>query len=64
MRNTVLSLAFGFFACGIGMQILFVLIDGYVAEDGTLVEPFYLIPMGYLFCLSGFILGVVLYFRK
>ena len=46
------------------MQILFVLIDGYVAEDGTLVEPFYLIPMGYLFCLSGFILGVVLYFRK
>lgn len=57
MKNTVLYLAFGFFACGIGMQILFALIDGYVADDGTLIEPFYLIPMGYLLCSSGFVLG-------
>ena len=64
MKNTVLYFAFGFFACGIGMQILFALIDGYVADDGTLIEPFYLIPMGYHFCLSGFVLGVILYFQK
>ena len=64
MKNALFYLAFGFFACGIGLQILFRWIGGYVAEDGTLIEPFYLIPMGYLFCLSGFALGVVLYCQR
>lgn len=46
MNNTVLYLALGFFACGIGMQILFALIGGPVAQDGTLKEPFFLVPNG------------------
>lgn len=64
MKEFGVYLAAGLFACGIGLQILFRWIGGHAAEDGTLIEPFYLIPMGYLFCLSGFALGVVLYFQR
>ena len=63
MREFGVYLAAGLFCCGIGLQILFRWIGGYVAEYGTLTEPFYLIPMGYLFCLSGLALGVFLYFQ-
>ena len=48
MKEFGVYLAAGLFACGIGLQILFRWIGGYVAEDGTLIEPFYLISMGYL----------------
>ncbi|MBT6508781.1 MAG: DUF3955 domain-containing protein [Marinovum sp.] len=61
---TGIHFAAGLFACGIGLQLLFKWIGGYVADDGTLIEPFYLIPMGYLLCSSGFVLGVILYFRQ
>jgi len=38
-------------------------IGQYIAEDGTLVEPFALIPMGYLFYLIG-IIFFIFYFIK
>ena len=64
MNNTLLYLALGFFACGIGMQILFALIGGSVTQDGTLKEPFFLVPMGYLFCFIGFAFGLFAYMRS
>lgn len=63
--NTILFYAaFGLFACGIGLQILFALNSGYVAEGGTLVEPFFLIPTGYTLCIAGFLMGLVCYVRR
>ena len=64
MNNTVLYLALGFFACGIGMQILFALIGESVAQDGALKEPFFLVPTGYIFCFIGFAFGLFAYVRS
>ncbi len=41
------------FAIGILCFILFTIIGSDVDEFGTLIEPFFLIPIGYLFCFMG-----------
>jgi len=40
---------------GIGFWIAYTIIGSEVAPDGTLVEAFYLIPMGYLFLALGLV---------
>lgn len=44
---------------GIGCMVTFNIIGSEVAPDGTLVEPFFLIPIGYLFVFIGIILAIV-----
>lgn len=43
------------FIIGIGCFVAFNIIGSEVAPDGTLVEPFFLIPIGYLFFFIGII---------
>jgi len=40
---------------GMGFWIAYTIIGSEVAPDGTLVEAFYLIPMGYLFLALGLV---------
>lgn len=40
---------------GIGFWIAYAIIGSKIAPDGTLVESFYLIPMGYLFLALGLV---------
>lgn len=40
------------FFIGVGCFVTYSIIGSYVAEDGMLVEPFFLIPVGYLFLFS------------
>lgn len=46
------------FIIGIGCFIAFSIIGSEVAPDGTLVEPFFLVPIGYLFLFTG-IVGII-----
>ena len=43
---------------GIGCAIAFEVIGSSVADDGTLVEPFFLIPIAWLLFLLGGILAI------
>ncbi|MGF9964787.1 DUF3955 domain-containing protein [Bacillus rhizoplanae] len=43
------------FILGIGCIVSFNIIGSTVASDGTLVEPFYLLPMGYSLVAIGII---------
>ncbi|WP_042276434.1 DUF3955 domain-containing protein [[Clostridium] dakarense] len=43
------------FIIGIGCFIAFSVIGSEVAPDGTLVEPFFLVPIGYLFFATGIV---------
>ncbi|MEI4831556.1 DUF3955 domain-containing protein [Bacillus sp. FJAT-53711] len=43
------------FILGIGCFVSFNTIGSTVAPDGTLVEPFYLLPMGYSFIAIGIV---------
>ena len=56
------------FIIGIGCMIAYNIIGSEVAPDGRLVEPFYLIPMGFLFVAIGIVLvlavNIVPCFRK
>lgn len=45
---------------GIGCAIAYASIGSYVATNGTLVEPFFLIPVGAFLILLGIILGIIL----
>ena len=47
------------FIIGIGCLVTYAIIRSEIAPDGTLLEPFFLIPMGYLFVAIGIILGLV-----
>ncbi|CEI72440.1 MULTISPECIES: DUF3955 domain-containing protein [Romboutsia] len=56
------------FIISIGCFVSFNFIGSEVAPDGTLVEPFFLIPIGYLFLFIG-IIGVLVrvglnYFKR
>ncbi|MDO8260664.1 MAG: DUF3955 domain-containing protein [Candidatus Magasanikbacteria bacterium] len=53
-----------FLIIGGGCFVAFSFIGSYVASDGTLVEPFGLIPLGYLFLLIGIVLGVIFYVQN
>ena len=56
------------FIIGIACMVAFNIIGSEVAPDGTLLEPFYLIPMSFLFMVIGIILvltvNIVSFFRK
>ncbi|MGH4121503.1 MAG: DUF3955 domain-containing protein [Clostridium sp.] len=56
------------FIIGGGCMIAYSIIGSEVAPDGTLLEPFYLIPMSFLFLAIGIILvlsvSIVSFFRK
>ncbi len=44
---------------GLGCWLAYAIIGTSVAADGTLIEPFGLLPIGWLLNVSGFILGFV-----
>ena len=56
------------FIMAIGCIVALNIIGSEVAPDGTLLEPFYLIPMSYIFMAIGIILvltvKIVSFFRK
>lgn len=52
------------FILGLGCFISYNIIGSEVAPDGTLVEPFFLIPISYLFMLIGIIASIVSLFRN
>jgi len=43
---------------GIGCLITYNIIGSEVAPDGALREPFFLIPLGYLFVAIGIVIGI------
>lgn len=49
---------------GIGCFVLSMFIGSTIDSDGILHEPFFLIPIGYLFLLLGLISGVIYLWRK
>jgi len=57
-------LAFIPFILGVGCLVSFNAIGSKVAVDGTLVEPFYLLPMGYTFLTISIIGFVVSKLKK
>ncbi len=66
MKKYILSLIS--FLIGGGCFVGYSIIGSEVAPDGTLVEPFFLIPIGYLFLFIG-IIGVLVrvglnYFKR
>jgi hypothetical protein len=48
------------FVLGICCFVTFKMIGSYVAEDGTLVEPFGLIPIGFLMFAISFVVIIIL----
>ena len=54
MRRIAIALLFA----GLGCLVAFSVIGSTVANDGTLVEPFFLIPIAWLLFLSGGILAI------
>jgi len=57
-------LPFIFIVMGIGCAVAYGIIGSEIAPDGTLVEPFFLIPMGYLFLFLGIITGLIVFIRS
>ena len=48
---------------GLGCLVAFSVIGSEVAEDGTLVEPFFLIPVAWLLLLTGGMLVIATFIR-
>ncbi|WP_286161397.1 DUF3955 domain-containing protein [Clostridium sp. KNHs214] len=40
------------------------MIGAKIAPDGTLIEPFFLIPIGWLFIIIGIVSGLIISFSK
>lgn len=57
MKKYILSLIS--FLIGVGCFVGYSIIGSEVAADGTLVEPFFLIPIGYLFIFVGIVGALV-----
>lgn len=53
MKNKLILLSLILIIISLGCLTTYTLIGSTVAPDGTLVEPFYLIPLGYLFGIAG-----------
>lgn len=49
---------------GVGCFLVFQIIGSEVAADGTLVEPFYVLPIGYLCMVIGIGAGVMTLFGR
>jgi hypothetical protein len=54
LKRTSIALMLGAFGCIIAFNV----IGSEVAEDGTLVEPFFLIPLAWLLLISGGMLAI------
>ena len=52
------------FSIGLGCNIIFWFIGSRVASDGTLIEPFFLLPVAYFFYSIGILVGVTKIFWK
>ncbi|MCY6356345.1 DUF3955 domain-containing protein [Clostridium sp. ZS2-4] len=52
------------FIMGFGCFVAFNIIGSEVAPDGTLIEPFGLLPIGYLFIAIGIINLIISFFRN
>ena len=55
--------AIALFIAGLGCLVAYSLIGSSVAEDGTLVEPFFLIPIAWLLFLTGGILAIATFIK-
>ena len=60
MKRTAIALMIA----GLGCMVAFSIIGSSVGEDGTLAEPFFLIPIAWLFFLSGGILGIAVFIKS
>ena len=54
LKRTSIALMLGALGCVIAFQV----IGSEVAEDGTLVEPFFLIPLAWLLLITGGMLAI------
>jgi hypothetical protein len=52
------------FLLGAGLLITFRLIGAEVAQDGTLIEPFWMVPLGYLLITIAVISAIVIKIKK
>ena len=59
MKRAAIFLVLSSFACVIAFEI----IGSSVNEDGTLVEPFFLIPIAWLLFATGVILGIATFIK-
>ena len=55
--------AIALIVAGLGCFVAFSVIGSEVAEDGTLVEPFFLIPVAWLLFLTGGMLAIATFIR-
>ena len=55
--------AIALITAGLGCFVAFSVIGSEVAEDGTLVEPFFLIPVAWLLLLTGGMLAIATFIR-
>ena len=53
-----------FLLLGLACHVAFGIIGSHVAPDGTLIEPFFLLPIGYLLCALGIITGLIIRIRS
>jgi hypothetical protein len=58
LKRISIALMLGAFGCIIAFEA----IGSEVAEDGTLVEPFYLIPIAWLLFLTAVVLVIAIFF--
>jgi hypothetical protein len=59
MKRAAIALMLASFGCLIAFEV----IGSAVAEDGTLVEPFFLIPIAWLLFLTGGMLAIATYIK-
>ena len=55
--------AIAFILAGLGCLIAYSVIGSSVAEDGTLVEPFFLIPIAWILFLTGGMLAIAMFIK-
>ena len=55
--------AIALIVAGLGCVVAFFVIGSEVADDGTLVEPFFLIPVAWLLLLTGGMLAIATFIR-
>ena len=53
-----------FLLLGLACHVAFGIIGSHVAPDGNLIEPFFLLPIGYLLCALGIITGLIIRIRS
>jgi hypothetical protein len=60
----VKRVAIALLLAGLACFVAFALIGSSVADDGTLVEPFFLIPIGWLLALTGGIVAIATFIKS